>query len=270
MWNYIKSIGTSLTSIKGLLWGCATVPTVITFILGLSEEWGFTALFVLCLAVLAFTTVIMHIGVSIYEFYVRKNTKSQLNENILFECSHAKLPKKMAKSGNIDSLSLFFDPNNPEFKTLGVSSRHGEPEEDISWCGFEGGHRCVVTNYSSKTVFDVEITLNAEYREIIDNGKGGRQSGETLGEHKYRALIPVLKPNGENSYEFYIYNQSPHFVHVVPEAEAKIRKAGELRDFTASISYSSGGCIKVPMTFYPKKEDDKKDEAKIGRRTKAG
>lgn len=202
-------------------------------------------------AAVSLSVVLAHTFAVFYDNYKERKKRSGFDGTIVFECTESHFPEIVPPEGKINTLSMFFQASNPEFQAIGSSIRYGKPGEHWDWKGHDTCYKCIITNHSDTTALDLEITLLATYYARVSTDNGSK-SGDMLGTHKYKVLIPALKANGETPYEFYMYSQGKLYASAVPEARAKINKMGSLSNIEVIMGYSSGGCMKVPMNFYPK------------------
>jgi hypothetical protein len=94
------------------------------------------------------------------------------------------------------------------------------------------GYRCNVINYGVGPVFNIDLALEEEFREIIRDPKqpNTMQSGKTTITRKWPIGIDKVDPGVSNQFTFYIVNGSDDMVLVsLPETVTLETGADNLR-----------------------------------------
>ena len=147
---------------------------------------------------------------------VRK--RDPLDGTILVECIDAGLPTVIPTSGNLFHVGL-----HPMARIAQLGRFVLPVGAPVNW-GLKSvaSVRCEVKNFSKTAIANLEITFKVSFYQNLKSG-----SGDLVKEEDQPIMIPALRENALETFEFYIYNSSNLYITLYLPTEASALIVGQ-------------------------------------------
>ena len=151
------------------------------------------------------------------------NTMATSLDGLIFlECNKVISPSKILNREFIFVLNIRL----VNLRSTDLGRVTGDREGNLLWQGAKTVQLCQVKNFGSINTSNIEIIFNVEFWTVKMMREGGCPD-KKFSSYQHSVLVPPLRCHGIEPFEFYVVNNSPFYVNVLPNKNVNISLIGE-------------------------------------------